>query len=135
MYTLNLNLSAADLFFGQTLYSHDWDKYSDSEKNSGLFAAQKAFEQNSGTTIQQLADSVNTQPPFSFNEGFYMQAFMMLENADRYRNTSGPLAIMSLAEGKNVERIYRHTLPNSYLYPESLAYICHFPTTLTQGRG
>jgi len=94
-----LSLSAADMFFSQTLLQNDWDKYDDAEKTASIYEAQRTIELNSDDTIANIETALNIQAPYVFGEFVYMQSFYMLENAERYRSTSSPLAIMHLAEG------------------------------------
>lgn len=129
----NYTLPNADIFFDQTLYAEDWNIYSDSEKTAALNTAITAVEQNMGREISVVASRYDAQKFLRF---LFVQALFMIQNIERYRNTSGPLAIMNLAENNRAEETKFSTkIPASYLYPEALLYLNINHQGVVQGRG
>ena len=136
-YTLNITLSAAEAFFDSNLYNNDWDVFSDNEKTNALREAQTAIEHNTGTPLQTVADNVNTDTNtvYDFNGFVYVQSLFMLENAERYRISSGALSIMNAAEGKSEQaQNFVTALPKTFLYPEALRYTGIIPQGVVFGR-
>lgn len=122
MYTLNISLSGADIYYGQSIHQEDWDRFSEEEKISGLNSAVQSFQINANKTIQQIADYYNTDDVvYNFNTAIYTQARLILEEAERYRDINGPLSIMQIADEKPFT--LNKTKPISFIYPETLSHL------------